>query len=90
MAKKSSKSNQKGIDVKELPISEESLSIQSRIGVPANLINLSKISPDEVQLDFIKVSVSQDKIHKDLVSRVTLSLLNAKALRDLLDNNIKD
>lgn len=88
MPKKNTKSAE--VDVKEFPLSEDSLTKEARIGVPANLINLSRISSDEVQLDFVKVSVSQEIVHKDLVARVTLSLSNAKALRNLLSNNIKD
>lgn len=78
------------ININDLPISLESLNLNTRIGVSSNLVNFTRLSDDEIVLDFLKVTASEKVTHKDLVSRVTLSLANVKALRDLLNRQLKE
>lgn len=72
----------------DLKTSPDSLELQLRTGVSSNLMTITKISPDEVQLDFLKITVSDGTPQKDLVSRITLSVGNAKALQKLLEDNL--
>lgn len=87
--KKSRKAN-KRILLRDVPLSDDSLTKESRIGVSSNYVSFSKISDDEVVLSFIKITTDEvNKIYKDLACRVTMSLNNAIALKELLNKNIK-
>lgn len=79
------KDSPKIIEVDAMPISEDSLTQEIRNGVSSNYIRFSTVIPDEVMLDFYKISMIGNNPEKDIVARITLPLSQAKALKDLLN-----
>lgn len=78
------------IEPLNLPYSEASLTRELRAGVSSNFVQYFQVVEDEGTLDFCKLSLVDSKPQKDLVSRVTLSMSQIKALHSLLGKQIKN